>query len=79
MRLAEEGESLEDLMKLPPEHILIRWVNYHLAKNNQSRRIKNLGKDTADSFAMYHVLNRLDKDQCSLDGIDNDDLVQRAD
>jgi len=60
MRLAEEGETLEDLMKLPPEQILIRWVNFHLAKNNQSRRIKNLGKDTADSFAMYHVLNRLD-------------------
>lgn len=60
MRLAEEGETLEDLMKLPPEQILIRWINFHLAKNNQSRRIKNLGKDTADSFAMYHVLNRLD-------------------
>lgn len=60
MRLAEEGETLEDLMKLPPETILIRWVNFHLAKNGQSRRIKNLGKDTADSFAMYHVLNRLD-------------------
>lgn len=79
MRLAEEGETLEDLMKLPPEQILIRWVNFHLAKNNQSRRIKNLGKDTADSFAMYHVLNRLDPTLCSLDGIDNEDLVARAD
>lgn len=79
MRLAEEGETLQDLMKLPPETILIRWVNYHLAKNGQERRIKNLGKDTADSFAMYHVLNRLDKDQCSLQGIDNEDLNGRAD
>lgn len=79
MRLAEEGESLEDLLKLPPETILIRWVNFHLAKNGQTRRIKNLGKDTADSFALYHVLNRLDPGQCSLDGIDNDDLVARAD
>lgn len=79
MRLAEEGETLEDLMKLPPETILIRWVNYHLAKNGQDRRIKNLGKDTADSFAMYHVLNRLDSSQCTLDGIDNPDLPARAD
>lgn len=79
MRLAEEGETLEDLMKLPPETILIRWVNYHLAKNGQERRIKNLGGDTADSFAMYHVLNRLDGSQCSLQGIDNADLVGRAD
>jgi hypothetical protein len=32
MRLAKEGETLQDLMKLSPETILIRWVNYHLEK-----------------------------------------------
>ena len=48
-------------------------------KAGQSRRIKNLGKDLADSFALFHVLNRLDKDKCTLDGIDNDDHGARAD
>lgn len=37
-----------------------------------------MGKDTADSFAMYHVLNRLDKTQCGLGGIDEPDLNERA-
>lgn len=32
MRLAEEGEELKDLQKLPVETILIRWVNFHLKK-----------------------------------------------
>ena len=32
MRLAEQGEELHDLVKLSPETILIRWVNYHLKK-----------------------------------------------
>jgi len=32
MRLAEDGEELTDLVKLPPEIILIRWINYHLKK-----------------------------------------------
>jgi len=32
MRLAEEGEQLSDLMKLAPEAILIRWINFHLKK-----------------------------------------------
>jgi hypothetical protein len=32
MRLAEEGEELSDLMKLTPDVILIRWVNFHLMK-----------------------------------------------
>lgn len=31
-RLLLEGETLDDLRKLSPEQILIRWVNYHLAK-----------------------------------------------
>lgn len=31
-RLLEKGETLDDLRKLSPEQILIRWVNYHLAK-----------------------------------------------
>lgn len=30
MRLAEDGEELADLHKLPPEKILIRWINFHL-------------------------------------------------
>jgi len=44
-------------MKLKPEDILIRWVNYHLAKAGQEKRIKNLGKDLADGSAMTYVLN----------------------
>lgn len=29
-RLLVEGETLDDLRRLSPEQILIRWVNYHL-------------------------------------------------
>jgi hypothetical protein len=32
IRLLKEGEELKDLLKLSPETILIRWVNYHLEK-----------------------------------------------
>lgn len=57
MRLAEGEEELQDLLKLSPEIILIRWINYHLAKAGQERRVKNLGSDLKDSFALFHVLN----------------------
>lgn len=30
-RLLEKGEELVDFLKLPPEKILLRWVNYHLS------------------------------------------------
>jgi len=41
--------------------------------------VKNLGKDLSDSFALFHVLNQLDKEKCPLDGIDDEDLTNRAD
>ena len=56
MRLAKDGEELADLNKLPPEQILIRWMNFHL-KNAGQNEITNLGKDIADSKACLHVLN----------------------
>ena len=78
MRLAEEGEDLAALNKLAPEKILIRWINFHLKKAGQSRRVENLGKDLADSFALFHVLNQLDSGKCPLDGINDDDHESRA-
>lgn len=44
--LLRDGESLEDLMKLSPEELLLRWVNHHLEEagcgkiNNFSSDIK---------------------------------------
>lgn len=29
-RLLEEGETIEELLRLPPDQILLRWFNYHL-------------------------------------------------
>ena len=30
--LLEDGETIEDLMRLKPEQILLRWINYQLRK-----------------------------------------------
>lgn len=42
--LLREGEELEELMKLSPEELLLRWVNYHLA-NAGWPAIRNLSQD----------------------------------
>jgi len=78
MRLAEGEETLQDLLKLPAETILIRWINYHLKAAGQQRRVKNLGKDLQDSEALFYVLNQLDKSKCPLDGKNDSDLTSRA-
>eukprot|EP00069_Balaena_mysticetus_P011216 bmy_21131T0 len=56
--LLREGESLEDLMKLSPEELLLRWANYHL-ENSGCNKISNFSSDIKDSKAYYHLLEQV--------------------
>ena len=49
VRLLREGEEMADLLKLSPEELLIRWVNYHLQQGGSDRRISNFSGDIKDS------------------------------
>jgi plastin-1 len=37
-RLCEEGETIEDLLRLTPDQILLRWFNYHLKQAGWKRK-----------------------------------------
>ncbi|XP_048834900.1 plastin-2 [Brienomyrus brachyistius] len=56
--LLREGESLEDLMKLSPEELLLRWANYHLEQAG-CPKINNFSSDIKDSKAYYNILNQV--------------------
>uniref|UniRef100_A0A669PTS8 Plastin 1 n=1 Tax=Phasianus colchicus TaxID=9054 RepID=A0A669PTS8_PHACC len=56
--LLNEGEELDQLMKLSPEELLLRWVNYHLT-NAGWQKISNFSQDIRDSRAYYHLLNQI--------------------
>ncbi|KAH0519472.1 Plastin-1 [Microtus ochrogaster] len=56
--LLKEGEELEELMRLSPEELLLRWVNYHLT-NAGWRTINNFSQDIKDSKAYFHLLNQI--------------------
>uniref|UniRef100_A0AAR2ILA4 Plastin-3 n=1 Tax=Pygocentrus nattereri TaxID=42514 RepID=A0AAR2ILA4_PYGNA len=56
--LLREGETLEDLMKLSPEELLLRWANYHL-ENAGWHKINNFSSDIKDSRAYFHLLNQI--------------------
>jgi len=47
------------MQKLGYEEILIRWVNYHIAKNGGDKKIANLGKDLCDGQGYGHVLQNV--------------------
>lgn len=42
--LLRDGETLEDLMKLSPEELLLRWANFHL-ENAGWEKINNFSSD----------------------------------
>jgi len=54
--LLMEGEDIKDLLKLSPEEILKRWMNFHL-KNAGQPVITNLGGDLKDSKKLLYVMN----------------------
>jgi len=78
IRLLEDGEEMSDLLALPPEQILLRWVNYHLAKENYPKRIKNFGPDVMDG-KVYTVLEKsIAPKKCNLDPLDYTSKDKRA-
>jgi len=54
--LLEDDETMADFLKLHPELILLRWLNYHLEKAGSARRVKNFGSDLIVSGALQDSL-----------------------
>lgn len=84
--LLRDGETLEDLMKLSPEELLLRWANFHL-ENAGWQKINNFSSDIKDSRAYFHLLNQIspkgtEEDEPRIDinmaGFSEKDDVKRA-
>jgi len=77
-RLCEDGETIEDLLRLTPDQILLRWFNYHLKQAGWKRRVNNFSKDIKDGENYTVLLNQLKPDQCSRAPLQTPDLKARA-
>ncbi|KAL7744093.1 hypothetical protein ACLKA6_009079 [Drosophila palustris] len=75
-----DNERLEDLMKMSPEAILLRWVNHHLERAGISRRCTNFQSDIVDSEIYSHLLKQIAGNEAdvNLDALRESDLQQRA-
>uniref|UniRef100_A0A8P4G7G6 Plastin-3 n=1 Tax=Dicentrarchus labrax TaxID=13489 RepID=A0A8P4G7G6_DICLA len=64
--LLRDGETLEDLMKLSPEELLLRWANFHL-ENAGWQKINNFSSDIKEKDDMKRaeaMLQQADKLGC---------------
>ncbi len=58
--LLKKADEDDDIMqKLGYEEILIRWINYHIAKNGGDKKVANLGKDLIDGYGYGHLLHNV--------------------
>ncbi|KAM7348647.1 plastin-2 fimbrin isoform 1-T1 [Cochliomyia hominivorax] len=75
-----DDERLEDLMKLSPEAILLRWVNHHLERAGIQRRCTNFQSDIVDSEIYTHLLKQIAGNDAdvNLDALRETDLTSRA-
>jgi plastin-1 len=76
-RLLEPGETIEALLRLPPEAILLRWINYHLKNAGSARKVNNFSNDIKDSEAYTILLNQLDS-RCNKAALNESDPTKRA-
>ncbi|EMC95909.1 hypothetical protein BAUCODRAFT_34668 [Baudoinia panamericana UAMH 10762] len=77
-RLLEDGETLEQFLRLPPEQILLRWFNYHLKNAGWHRKVQNFSGDVKDGENYTVLLNQLAPNICSRSPLQTSDLHQRA-
>jgi len=78
IRLLEEGEELADLLKLPPDQLLLRWMNYHLKRSGTDKRVANWSGDVKDSVAYTIVLNQIAPGVCDKAALNNNNMDTRA-
>lgn len=78
--LIRDDERLEDLMKLSPEAILLRWVNHHLERAGIQRRCNNFTSDISDSEIYSYLLKQIAPAEAgvSMEAIHEPHLVHRA-
>lgn len=77
-RLLEEDETLEQFLRLQPEQILLRWVNFHLSAANWSRRVSNFSSDVKDAENYTVLLAQIAPDRCTREPLQIRDPLQRA-
>eukprot|EP01083_Nonionella_stella_P005287 15291_1 len=66
--LVNDGEDMNDLLGLPPEELLKRWVNYHMEKQEYPKRIKNFTSDIKDGNVYTVLLKSIGEDKgCNMD------------
>lgn len=78
VELVDSSEDAEELLSLPPEKILLRWMNFQLKKAGYKKVVTNFSSDIKDGEAYAHLLNVLAPEHSNPMALTVKDPLQRA-
>ncbi|KAI8011602.1 Fimbrin-5 [Camellia lanceoleosa] len=78
VELVDDSKDVEELMSLPPEKVLLKWMNFQLKKAGYKKQVTNFSSDLKDGEAYAHLLNVLAPEHGSATTLDAMDPNRRA-
>ncbi|XAR58783.1 hypothetical protein NMG60_11014319 [Bertholletia excelsa] len=78
VELVDDSKDVEELMNLPPEKILLRWMNFQLKKSGYTKTVTNFSSDIKDAEAYGHLLNILAPEHSNPSTLKVKDPLERA-
>lgn len=78
VELVEDNQDVEELMNLPPDKVLLKWMNFQLKKAGYKKEVTNFSTDLKDGEAYAHLLNVLAPEHSTNSTLETKDPTQRA-
>ncbi|CAL0315947.1 unnamed protein product [Lupinus luteus] len=78
VELVEDDKDVEELISLPPDKVLLKWMNFHLKKAGYEKQVTNFSTDVKDGEAYAYLLNALAPEHSGPSALLTSDPTERA-
>ncbi|TQD93246.1 hypothetical protein C1H46_021151 [Malus baccata] len=78
VELVDDSQDVEELLGLPPDKVLLNWMNFHLKKAGYKKQVTNFSSDVKDGEAYAYLLNALAPEHSGPAALDMKDPTERA-